>query len=116
MAKILSIKDLHVDVASTPIINGLNLEIESGETHAIMGPNGSGKSTLAKTIAGHPDYKIKSGEITYMFLNDLQLKKDQSWCLLGFQYPIEFLVFRIQLLKGCDQCKEKIQALKSCLL
>ena len=49
MAKILSIKDLHVDVASTPIINGLNLEIESGETHAIMGPNGSGKSTLAKT-------------------------------------------------------------------
>ena len=52
MAKILSIKDLHVDVASTPIINGLNLEIESGETHAIMGPNGSGKSTLAKTIEG----------------------------------------------------------------
>ena len=70
MAKILSIKDLHVDVASTPIINGLNLEIESGETHAIMGPNGSGKSTLAKTIAGHPDYKIKSGEIIYIDLKE----------------------------------------------
>lgn len=59
MTKILSIKDLHVDVGETAIVNGLNLEIESGETHAIMGPNGSGKSTLAKTIAGHPDYKIR---------------------------------------------------------
>ena len=59
MTKILSIKDLHVDVDKTAIVNGLNLEIESGETHAIMGPNGSGKSTLAKTIAGHPDYKIR---------------------------------------------------------
>ena len=100
MAKILSIKDLHVDVASTPIINGLNLEIESGETHAIMGPNGSGKSTLAKTIAGHPDYKIKSGEITYMDhdLNDLQLKKDPILVSsLVFNIQLKFLVFRIQL-------------------
>ena len=57
MTQILLIKDLFVDVGNTSIVNGLNLEIKSGETHAIMGPNGSGKSTLAKTIAGHPDYK-----------------------------------------------------------
>ena len=51
MSNILSIKDLHVDIGETSIVIGLNLEIESGETHAIMGPNGSGKSTLAKAIA-----------------------------------------------------------------
>ena len=92
MTQILLIKDLHVDVGNTSIVNGLNLEIKSGETHAIMGPNGSGKSTLAKTIAGHPDYKIRSGAITYMDqnLNDLSIEERSNLGIfLGFQYPIE---------------------------
>ena len=92
MTQILLIKDLYVDVGNTSIVNGLNLEIKSGETHAIMGPNGSGKSTLAKTIAGHPDYKIRSGAITYMDqnLNDLSIEERSNLGIfLGFQYPIE---------------------------
>ena len=92
MTQILLIKDLYVDVGNTSIVNGLNLEIKSGETHAIMGPNGSGKSTLAKTIAGHPDYKIRSGVITYMNqnLNDLSIEERSNLGIfLGFQYPIE---------------------------
>ena len=92
MTQILLIKDLFVDVGNTSIVNGLNLEIKSGETHAIMGPNGSGKSTLAKTIAGHPDYKIRSGAITYMGqnLNDLSIEERSNLGIfLGFQYPIE---------------------------
>ncbi|HJM71892.1 MAG TPA: Fe-S cluster assembly ATPase SufC, partial [Gammaproteobacteria bacterium] len=92
MTQILLIKDLYVDVGNTSIVNGLNLEIKSGETHAIMGPNGSGKSTLAKTIAGHPDYKIRSGEIIYMNqnLNDLSIEERSNLgVFLGFQYPIE---------------------------
>ena len=92
MTQILLIKDLFVDVGNTSIVNGLNLEIKSGETHAIMGPNGSGKSTLAKTIAGHPDYIIRSGVITYMDqnLNDLSIEERSNLGIfLGFQYPIE---------------------------
>ena len=92
MTQILLIKDLFVDVGNTSIVNGLNLEIKSGETHAIMGPNGSGKSTLAKTIAGHPDYKIRSGAVTYMDqnLNDLSIEERSNLGIfLGFQYPIE---------------------------
>ena len=92
MTQILLIKDLYVDVGNTSIVNGLNLEIKSGETHAIMGPNGSGKSTLAKTIAGHPDYKIRSGEIIYLDqnLNDLSIEERSNLgVFLGFQYPIE---------------------------
>ena len=92
MTQILLIKDLYVDVGNTSIVNGLNLEIKSGETHAIMGPNGSGKSTLAKTIAGHPDYIIRSGVITYMDqnLNDLSIEERSNLGIfLGFQYPIE---------------------------
>ena len=92
MTQILLIKDLYVDVGNTSIVNGLNLEIKSGETHAIMGPNGSGKSTLAKAIAGHPDYKIRSGAITYMDQNLIDLSIEERSNLgifLGFQYPIE---------------------------
>lgn len=92
MSNILSIKDLHVDIGETSIVIGLNLEIESGETHAIMGPNGSGKSTLAKAIAGHPDYVIRSGHIIYMGkdLSELSIEERSNLGIfLGFQYPIE---------------------------
>ena len=62
----LSIKNLHVKVGNKKILNGLNLEIGSGEVHAIMGPNGSGKSTLANVLAGKDGYEIIEGEIQYL--------------------------------------------------
>ena len=63
MTETLKIQDLHVAVEGKPILNGVNLEINRGETHALMGPNGSGKSTLGNAIMGHPSYKVTSGDI-----------------------------------------------------
>ncbi|MCA1923284.1 MAG: ATP-binding cassette domain-containing protein [Buttiauxella noackiae] len=37
---------------STPIINGLNLRVNSGEWVALIGDNGAGKSTLLRLVAG----------------------------------------------------------------
>src|SRR5581483_2248209 len=58
------IRDLRVQVAGKPILQGIDLEVSSGEVHAIMGPNGSGKSTLSNALMGHPDYEVTGGSVT----------------------------------------------------
>jgi Fe-S cluster assembly ATP-binding protein len=92
----LKITDLHVSVetdqGTKQILRGVNLEINSGETHAIMGPNGSGKSTLAYTIAGHPKYTVDSGSITLDGVDVLEMSVDErakAGLFLARQYPVE---------------------------
>ena len=88
----LIIKNLHAGVEDISILNGINLEVEAGETHAIMGPNGSGKSTLAQVIAGHEDYDGEKGSIEYQGEDLLELDVDERACegiFLAFQYPVE---------------------------
>ena len=92
----LEIKDLHVSVdtdqGTKEILRGVDLTINSGETHAIMGPNGSGKSTLAYSIAGHPKYTITSGTVTLDGEDVLAMSGDErarAGLFLGMQYPVE---------------------------
>ncbi|MFJ6002849.1 Fe-S cluster assembly ATPase SufC [Arthrobacter sp. NPDC092385] len=92
----LEIKDLHVSIdteqGNIPILKGVTLTINTGETHAIMGPNGSGKSTLASTIAGHPRYKVDSGSITLDGEDVLSMSVDErarAGLFLAMQYPVE---------------------------
>jgi Fe-S cluster assembly ATP-binding protein len=87
------IRDLRVAPAAHPdqeILQGIDLTIRKGETHAIMGPNGSGKTTLAYALMGHPAYVVKSGEVLWKGRNLLALSPDKRSRLglfLAFQYP-----------------------------
>ncbi|HDL19550.1 MAG TPA: Fe-S cluster assembly ATPase SufC [Bacteroidetes bacterium] len=88
----LKIKNLHVSVENTEILQGINLEVKKGETHAIMGPNGSGKSTLANVLAGREEYMVTDGEIEYLGQNLLDLSPEAravAGIFLAFQYPVE---------------------------
>jgi len=88
----LEIKNLHVRVAGKEILRGINLTVNTGEVHAIMGPNGSGKSTLARAIAGHPEYEITAGSITYDGKDLLEMAPEdraREGVFMAFQYPVE---------------------------
>ena len=63
MTPLLEIKDLHASVGDTPILKGINLTINLGETHAIMGPNGSGKSTMSYVLSGRDGYEVTGGDV-----------------------------------------------------
>ena len=88
----LTIENLHASVDGNEILKGLNLEIPSGEVHAIMGPNGSGKSTLSKIIAGHDDYEVTEGRVLLDGVDIAELEVDErsrAGIFLAFQYPAE---------------------------
>jgi Fe-S cluster assembly ATP-binding protein len=88
----LSIKNLHALCDGKPILKGLDFEVQPGQIHAVMGPNGAGKSTFAKILAGHPDYEIVEGEISFCGHNLLDLEAEeraQKGLFMSFQYPPE---------------------------
>ena len=89
---ILEIKNAELSIDDKKILKGLSLNVNEGETHAIMGPNGSGKSTLASVIAGREDYDVTDGEINFQGTDLGELgpeERAREGIFLAFQYPVE---------------------------
>ena len=94
----LVIKNLHASVIDNEsntqkeILKGVNLEINTGEMHAIMGPNGTGKSTLASVIMGDPRFTVTEGSILLEGEDVLSMSVDErsrKGIFLAMQYPNE---------------------------
>jgi Fe-S cluster assembly ATP-binding protein len=88
----LRIENLHVRAGDREILRGVDLSIDTGQVHAIMGPNGSGKSTLARVLAGHPEYVVTEGTVTYKGQDLLAMDPEtraREGVFMAFQYPVE---------------------------
>ncbi len=88
----LNIEGLRIEIDGQEIVKGLDMEVGTGEIHAIMGPNGSGKSTLSNVLMGHPRYDVTAGSITFRGEDVFELEADERAKLgmfLAFQYPSE---------------------------
>ncbi|MFB7892937.1 zinc ABC transporter ATP-binding protein AztA [Microbacterium sp. NPDC056044] len=49
---VLSARGIHVSIAGSPVLRGVDLHGEPGAVTVIAGPNGAGKSTLLEVLAG----------------------------------------------------------------
>ena len=88
----LKIENLQASVDDKSILKGLNLNVKSGEVHAIMGPNGAGKSTLANIIAGKEEYDVTNGTMELNGEDISELSPEErahNGVFLSFQYPVE---------------------------
>jgi Fe-S cluster assembly ATP-binding protein len=114
----LEIKNLQASVEGAPILNGVDLTLNSGEIHALMGPNGSGKSTLTNVVFGHPAYEVTGGEVLVDGENILELEpheRSRLGLFMAFQYPVEisgvtvgrFLKRAAEIRFGEDEFKAK---------
>ena len=115
---LLKINNLKASVTETEekILNGLNLTIGKGETHAIMGPNGGGKSTLVNVIAGKDSYTVDSGEIEFEQEDLIEMSVDErakKGIFMAFQYPSEIPGVRPwQFIKASVDAKRKFEGEK----
>ena len=88
----LRVTGLHAKIDEQEILRGVDLEVGTGEVHAVMGPNGSGKSTLAQVLAGREEYEVTAGSLE-LDGEDLQEmapeERAHAGLFLAFQYPVE---------------------------
>ncbi|MBC6720843.1 Fe-S cluster assembly ATPase SufC [Treponema sp. Marseille-Q4130] len=89
---LLDVRHVSVDINEKPVLHGIDLKINKGETHVFMGPNGAGKSTLGNTLMGNPVYTLTEGKIIFDGKDVTEEKTDvraKAGMFLSFQNPLE---------------------------
>jgi oligopeptide/dipeptide ABC transporter ATP-binding protein len=89
LAPLLEIQDLrvayHGESGVIPVLNGVNLALEAGETLGIVGESGSGKTVLIKATLGllRPPWRVVSGRVLFEGQDLLRKSEDELRTLRG---------------------------------
>ncbi|MEN9376493.1 MAG: hypothetical protein RL710_1650, partial [Pseudomonadota bacterium] len=87
---LLQVRNLRVDVGARNVLKSVSLNVVPGALVALMGANGSGKSTLGLALAGHPNYRVVSGQAQFDGQDLLALnaqERARAGLFLSFQVP-----------------------------
>jgi branched-chain amino acid transport system ATP-binding protein len=91
-APILEVRNIKVRYSGLPVIQGLSLSVNSGETVCVVGANGAGKSTLLRAIMG--TQRAFEGKILFSG-REIQRLRTEEIVRLGIVYvPEEKMLFR----------------------
>ena len=106
---LLDIHNLTFEVDQHPILDRLDLAVESQEIHALLGANGSGKTTLAYVLMGCESYAPSAGTVLFNGTDLLPLKMHERARLgltLAWQEPARFegVTVREYLTLGKPDC------------
>ena len=63
--RILQVENIGVRYSGLPVLHGLSLNLNEGETVCVVGSNGAGKSTLLRAIMG--TQRVFDGRIVFSF-------------------------------------------------
>ena len=114
----LKIENLEVKVLEKTILENFNLEIRSGEIHALMGQNGAGKSTITKVLLRDTNYEVSKGKLIFDDKDLLQMNTTdvaRSGVFLISQNPVEIKgVTNAEMLRTSliDQGKNELNILE----
>jgi ABC-type Fe3+/spermidine/putrescine transport system ATPase subunit len=112
----LEIRNLYKDYDNQPLLKGISLSIQPGETVCLLGPSGSGKSTMLRLIAGLE--MPKSGDILWEGTSILQTavhKRNfgfmfQDYALFPHQNVFQNVAFGLRMQKFPDDLiREKVE-------
>lgn len=96
-APIIELKNVRLTLESragpVEILRGIDLEIERGQSVAIVGPSGSGKTSLLMALAGLE--RVTSGTVTVAGENFSRLSEDALALVRGRQIGIVFQSFHL---------------------
>ncbi len=89
--KILEIENINVRYSGLPVLQGVSLNVNSGETACVVGSNGAGKSTLLRAVMGtQPTFE---GRILFKG-REIQTRRTEEIVRMGIVYvPEEKMLF-----------------------
>ncbi len=89
--RILAIEDIKVRYSGLPVLQGVSLHVDAGETVCVLGANGAGKSTLLRAVMGsQPAF---AGRILFKG-QEIQKRRTSDIVRLGIVYvPEEKMLF-----------------------